>query len=300
VSARSVVVTGAAGFLGGHLVRAFLARGWTTRALVRRPEAAALPAAVRVGRADLPDAIDESVLEGADAVVHAAWATRELDPVRADRQNVDGTRALLAAARRAGVARFVFVSSVAAAADAPNHYGRSKAAAEALLDPARDLVVRPGTILAREGGGIFGLMTKLMRTAHVVPLFGGGRQPLQTVHVDDVGEAIARAIERGVTGALNVGEPAARSFRDVLRMTAARMGTRCVFVPMPFAPALAAVRALEAAGVPTPLRSESLLGMQGLRAVPVADDLRRLDLRVRPVDESLADVFGAPRPPATA
>jgi NADH dehydrogenase len=288
--ARTVVVTGAAGFLGGHLCRALATRGFAVRALVRRPDAATLPAEVRVGRLDLPDTIDADVLRGADVVVHAAWATRETDAARAERQNVEGTRRLLEAAHGAG-ARVVFVSSVAARADAPNAYARTKHAAERLCDPARDLVVRPGTILARGGGGIFGLMRDLMQKLHVVPLFGGGRQPLQTVHIDDVCEAVARAIERDVTGAINVAEPDALDFRDVLRMTAARSRTRCVFVPLPFGPVLAAVRTMERLGLPTPLRSESLLGMQGLQAVPVADDLRRLDLRVRPVAESLADII---------
>jgi nucleoside-diphosphate-sugar epimerase len=288
---RTVVVTGAAGFLGGHLCRALAARGFVVRALVRRPDAAAFPPDVRVGRLELPDVIDAAVLAGADVLVHAAWATRETDASHAERQNVGGTRRLLEAARGAGVGRTIFVSSVAARADAPNAYGRTKHAAERLLDPVRDLVLRPGTILARDGGGIFGLMRNLMQTLHVVPLFGGGRQPLQTVHVDDLCEAVARAIERDLTGAVNVAEPAALSFREVLRMTAARSGTRCLFVPLPFAPVLAAVRAMERLGLPTPLRSESLLGMRGLQAVPVDADLRRLDLRVRSVGESLADVF---------
>jgi nucleoside-diphosphate-sugar epimerase len=287
----TVVVTGAAGFLGGRLCRALAARGWAVRALVRRPGTTAVPPDVPVGRLDLPDAIDVELLAGADAVVHAAWATRETDPGRAERQNVEGTRRLVEAVRQAGSARVLFVSSVAAARDAPNAYGRTKAAAERLLDPARDLVVRPGTILSRDGGGIFGLMRDLMRRLHVVPLFGGGRQPLQTVHVDDLCEAIARAVERGSTGAINVAEPAPLPFRDALRLVAARMGVRCLFIPVPFAPALAAVRTMERFGLPTPLRSESLLGMQGLRAVPVADDLRRLDLRVRSLDESLEDLF---------
>jgi NADH dehydrogenase len=286
----TVAVTGASGFLGGHLCRTFLAREWAVRALVRRPDAATLPAGVTIARLDLPEHVDPAALAGADALVHAAWATRETDDARAERQNVGGTRVLLEAARAAGVRQIVFVSSVAADADAPNAYGRSKAAAERLLD-VRDLVVRPGTILARGGGGIFGLMRDLMAKVHVVPLFGGGRQPLQTVHVDDVSEAVARALERGVTGAVNVAEPDPLSFRDVLKLAAARMGTRCLFVPLPFAPALAAVRAMERLGLPTPLRSESLLGMKGLRALPVADDLRRLDLRARPVKESLAEIF---------
>jgi nucleoside-diphosphate-sugar epimerase len=286
----TVVVTGAGGFLGGHLCRTLAARGWQVRALARHPEGVSLPG-VQVGRADLPDVVDASLLHGADVVVHAAWATRETDPVRADRQNVEGTARLLAAAREAGVGRLVFVSSVAAAADAPNHYGRAKHAAEALLDPSRDLVVRPGTILARGGGGIFGLMRDLMQKLHVVPLFGGGRQPLQTVHVDDLCEAIARAIERDVTGAVNVAEPSPKSFREVLEMTAARMKVRCLFVPLPFGPALAVVRTVERMGLPSPLRSESLLGMKGLRAVAVEADLARLGVRVRGVEESLAAIF---------
>lgn len=286
-----VVVTGASGFLGGHLCRALVARGWEVRALVRSSPAADLPAGVRVGRADLPDAIDEAMLVGADVVVHAAWATRETDARRAERQNVGGARRLIETARRVGVGRIVFISSVAAAPDAPNHYGRTKAEVERLLDPRRDLVLRPGTILAHGGGGIFGLMRDLMQKLHVVPLFGGGRQPLQTVHVDDVCEAVARAIERELTGAINVAEPAPLEFGEVLRLAAARMGVRCLFVPLPFAPMLAVVRTIERLGLPSPLRSESLLGMQGLRAVPVETDLRRLDLQVRPVRESLAQIF---------
>jgi nucleoside-diphosphate-sugar epimerase len=291
MSAPTIVVTGAAGFLGGHLVRAFVVRGWTVRALVRNPDAVALPPGVRVGRLDLPDVVDDASLAGADAVVHSAWAIREIDPARAAHQNIEGTKRLLEASRRAGVKAFVFVSSVAAAPDAPNEYARTKHTAEKLLDPARDLVVRPGTILARGGGGIFGLMRDLMQKLHVVPLFGGGRQLLQTVHVDDVCEAVARAIERGVSGAINVAEPAPLSFREVLRMTAKRAGVRCVFVPLPFGPMLAAVRTMERLGLPSPLKSESLLGMQGLRAVPVDDDLCRLDLRARPVAESLQQIF---------
>jgi hypothetical protein len=70
-----------------------------------------------------------------------------------------------------------------------------------VLDPARDLVIRPGLIIAREGRGLFQQMRDTTRRTRLVPLFGGGVQPLQTVHVDDLCEAFARALERGVTGA---------------------------------------------------------------------------------------------------
>jgi nucleoside-diphosphate-sugar epimerase len=288
----AVVVTGASGSLGRPLCTLLARRGHEVRALVRDPAAFAAPSGARVGRCDLPDTLDESLLQGAAALVHCAYATRETDAARARRVNEDGTRRLLEASRRAGIPRFVFVSSVVAHPDAPNYYGRSKAALEALLDPSRDLVVRPGTILAREGHSIFQQMRDAARKTHVLPVFGGGQQPLQTVHVDDVCEAIARALERGVTGAINVAEPEAVPFGVFLRMMTARLGVRCLFVPLPFGPVLGVLRVVEALGLPSPLRSESLLGVKALRLVPVKEDLARLGLRVRTAAESLAEIAG--------
>ena len=286
-----VAITGASGSLGRHLADHLAARGWTARALVRDPAAfARLRPGVPAFRCDLPDTLDEGALADADAVVHCAYPTRLTDLARIRRENDDGTRRLLAATRRAGVPRFVFISSIVAAPDAPSYYARSKHALEELLDHGRDTIVRPGLVLAREGQGLFQQMRDAIRRTHVVPIFGGGRQPLQTVHVGDVCEAIARVIERGLPGGFNVAEPEPFTFADFLRRLARRLRTRCVLVPMPFAPVLAAVRSFERLGVPFPLRSESLLGIKALRRVPVADDLRRLGLTARTADESLAEL----------
>ena len=285
---RTVAVTGASGFIGGALCRVLAARGWEGRALVREPERVAGPPGVRAFRCDLPDGIDEAALAGAGAVVHCAYATRETDLDRARRVNEDGTRALLERSHRAGVPRTVFVSTIAAAADAPSYYGRSKYALEQLFDPARDAIVRPGLVVGAGGHGLFQQLLDNMRGLRVVPLFGGGRQPLQTVYVDDLCEGVARVLERDLTGAFNIAEPDPPTLGNFLRAMAARLGIRCAFVPLPFAPVLAGVRALESMRVPFPIRSESLLGLKGLRRVPVEDDLRRLGLRVRPAAESLA------------
>ena len=286
---KAIAVTGATGFIGGALCRMLAGRGWGVRALVRSPERFAGPPGVGPARCDLPDSIDDAGLAGVAAVVHCAYATRETDLERARRVNEDGTRVLLERARRAG-ARMVFVSTVAAAADAPSYYARSKYAVEQLFDPARDAIVRPGLVVGPDGHGLFQQLLDNMRRLRVVPLFGGGRQPLQTVHVDDLCEAIARVLERDLTGSYNVAEPDPPTLGAFLRAMAAKLGIRCVFVPLPFAPVLGGVRALEAMRVPFPLRSESLLGLQGLRRVPVDDDLRRLGLQVRSAAESLASV----------
>jgi len=238
-------------------------------------------------------------LTGAAAVVHCAWATRATDLAQARRVNEDGTRRVLDAARRAGVPRFILVSTIIAGPDAPSYYGRAKHAAEALLDPARDLALRPGLILAREGHGLFQQMRDTIRRAHLVPVFDRGRQPLQTIHVDDLCEATARALDRELTGAVAVAEPTPLSLRAFLGLLADRLRVRCLFLPLPFGPVLATVRVIERLGLPFPLRAESLLGLKALRAVPVEASLRRLDLVPRTAERSLDELLPAEPPRAT-
>lgn len=292
MSARPVVVTGASGMIGRHLSAFLAARGREVRALVRDPGAfARLRPGIRAGRCDLPDVLDESLLEGAEAVVHCAYPTRLTDLAAIRRVDEEGTRRIVDASRRAG-ARVIYVSTIVADPGAPSYYGRSKHALEQLLDPGRDAVIRPGLVLAGEGQGLFQQMRDAARRTHVLPLFGGGRQPLQTVHVDDLCGAFASVLDRGLSGAFNVAEPEPITMAAFLRTMAARMGIRCVLVPLPFTPVLAAVRAGEALGLRLPLRSESLLGIKALRRVPVADDLARLGVAVRSAAESLmADVL---------
>jgi len=109
----NVLVTGASGFLGGHVVRHLLDAGHSVRALVRptsdRSDLQQVPCVV--GDLDVPATLLHAV-DGVDAVVHAAAKVDDAGS-RQDfmRTNVSGTQALLRAARPAGVRRFVFISS---------------------------------------------------------------------------------------------------------------------------------------------------------------------------------------------
>lgn len=280
-----VAVTGAAGFLGRAISERLAAAGHDVVALVRAA-APGLPPGMRVAECRLPDRLDETALVGAAAVVHAAWATTETDPARADAVNEEGTRRVVAAARAAG-ARVLFVSSIAARPDAPSRYGRSKWAMEQLLDPARDAVLRPGLVIGPGASGLFGQLARIAARLHLVPVFGGGRQPLQTVHVAEVAEAVLRIVERGLVGTVAVAEPEPVALAAFLRMMTDEMGVRCLFVPLPLRPVLAMVEAAERLRLPLPLRSESLLGMQGMRRVEVGESLARLGMTVRPVREAI-------------
>jgi nucleoside-diphosphate-sugar epimerase len=289
-----IAVTGATGFLGRAVSERLLAAGHDVIALVRDPQTAsrAVPGA-RPATCRLPETIDESVLAGAEWVVHAAWATTETDPVRADAVNEDGTRRVVDAARRAD-ARVLFVSSIAARPDAPSRYGRSKWAMEQILDPARAAVLRPGLVIGPGARGLFGQLGRAAARLHLVPVFDRGRQPLQVVHVTEVAEAALRIAERRLTGVFALADPDPIDLAAFLRLMTREMGVRCLFVPLPLPPVLALLRWAERLGVPLPLRSESLLGMQGMRRTEVAESLARLEMTVRPARESITACALAP------
>ena len=121
-------VTGATGLLGNNLVRELLADGWRVRALVRSPEKAARQFAglgVEIVQGDMLNVPGfAEALAGVDVIFHTAAYFRDSykggshwPALKA--ANVDGTRALLAAAHGAGVRRFIHVSSIAVLDGAP-------------------------------------------------------------------------------------------------------------------------------------------------------------------------------------
>ena len=287
---RTVAITGASGMLGTHLAEYFRRAGWRVRALMRDPSWDPFrERGTERARLDLERPIATETLAGADILIHAAYTTRFSSLAAARRVNIEGTARLIAAARSAN-ARFVFVSSLAARVDAPSFYGRSKFEVEQLLTAPDDLVIRPGLILAQEGGLANRLRHAIART-HVMPLFGGGSQIVQTVHVDDLCAAFERAVGMAGAASLNVAEPDGITMRDLLRLLAGAAGVRALPLPLPVSPLLTLVRALERMRVRMPFSSENLLGLTGMRRVETRADLQRLRIELRTARESLRDLF---------
>ena len=220
------LVTGATGFVGSAVARAFLARGHALRLLARpngnRANIAGLPAEIIEGDLRDPASLERAVA-GCRYVVHVAadyrlWVP---DPVVMNRANVDGTRALLLAAQAAGVERMVYCSSVAALgligdgtpADetTPNSlakvigtYKQSKYLAEqAVLELARDGVP---VVIVNPSAPVGPRDIKPTPTGKMIADTAAGRMPayvdtgLNVVHVDDVAEGHALALERGRVG----------------------------------------------------------------------------------------------------
>lgn len=261
-----VVVTGASGFLG-RAVAAELVAGHEVRTLQRRPSQVD-------GAADVLGSVTDAglvarALEGAEGVVHlAAKVSLAGDPADFRRVNVDGTRTMLDAAERAGVARFVQVSSpsvahagtalagVGAEPASPEHargdYARTKAEAE-LLALARDsesmrvVAVRPHLVW---GPGDPQLTERIIDRARrgTLPLLDGGTALIDSTYVDNAASGIVAALHRadvahGNAYVITNGEP--RAVGDLMAGICLAAGVRTPRFSVPAALAKAAGSAIE-------------------------------------------------------
>lgn len=129
---RTLAVTGGTGFVGSHLLRLALAEGYEVRALTRGWKPPEDNIDWVDGALDRPDSLVKLVA-GADAIVHVAGAISARNRAGFEAVNVAGTAALIDAARKAGVRRFVHISSLAAREPDLSDYGWSKARSERLV-----------------------------------------------------------------------------------------------------------------------------------------------------------------------
>lgn len=255
-----VLVTGATGFVGRHLLPLLLGRGHTVRAAVRGaqglpPQVEPVPITGIGAHTDWSAALD-----GIDAVVHLAarvhvMRDRAADPLAAFRAvNRDGTARLADSAAAAGVGRFVYVSSIKAVcdesrpepvsdrtpADPHSPYGVSKREAElALAEIAartgmQACVLRPPLVYGPGVGGNFLTLMELVRRGVPLPL-GAVDNRRSLLFVGNLADAIERCLTHpGAAGGnflLHDGDPP--STPTLIRDIAGALGVPARLIPMP-------------------------------------------------------------------
>lgn len=216
-----ILLTGASGFIGGHLVQALRAAGHTVVAVVRRPERAGRHLqqcelmAVDFNQATSPAAWQELV-QGIDAVVNAVGILRESRNQSFNVIHHLAPVALFDAAAAAGVQRIVQISALGADTGT-TAYHRSKKAADdhlATLQVAA-AIVQPSVVFGRGSGSarLFGMVSRLP----VIPLPGDGQQALQPVHIHDLIDGVVELLEAQPmpTGRLPFVGPEALSLREL-------------------------------------------------------------------------------------
>jgi len=312
-----IAVTGAAGFVGSRLVRFLRGDGLPVRAVVRSTRDAgtlrALGCEVVLGdvrdRASLAQAF-----AGCSAVVHLVAIIRERGEQTLDAVNRLGAANAVAAAHSGGLTRFVHMSTLGAAPDAPR-YLRSRWAGEqeVLRGGVPWVIFRPSFLLGPGGGAAaqfadvarFGpwypfvlllggrrLFGRLAALLPIIPVFGSGQYRSMPVALDDVLPAVRQALDRDdVLGQIHeIGGPEVLTY-DALMQTVTRvLGLRraLVHVPDPVARAILTVFSLLPNPPITRDEAASLLLDNVCRGEPA---LRTFGLTLRPVEQALREAL---------
>ena len=298
----TILLTGATGFVGSHVLPALLEAGHRVVALVRSDDAGArlterlapdrrAGVDLRTGDVTKPESLP-GALRGADAVVHLVAIPRDFNGGASLRLvNTEGTRNLLNAAREAGVRRFVHLGALGVADDPELHYARSKARAEALVrESGLDWTILKPSLMWGERDGFFNVIAGLARwSPGLIPVPGRGDARFQPLWVEDLARVIVRCLaDPGATvgRTFELGGPRYWTYREITREVLDALGRPALIVPMPV-PLIALVSgALERVRIAFPaatdqLRQLKLDNITALDALPAAFGFEPADMAGR-------------------
>ena len=196
-----IFIAGGTGFVGGHVIRELLDRGHQLRLLVHRRGAVSEGVEQVEGNVTRPESFEQGV-DGCGAVVNLVGIIREFPAkgVTFERLHVQAAANLLAAAKRAGIRRYVQMSALGTRPNAVSRYHRTKFRAEELVRNSglEWTILRPSLIFGPQDAFI-NMLARQLRLAPALPVIGSGAYRLQPIHVDDVARCFALALEMPAT-----------------------------------------------------------------------------------------------------
>lgn len=241
---RTVTVFGGTGFLGRRVARHLRNRGFSVRIASRHPsrghELLGLDdPQLQSVEADIHD--DRSVadaLAGAYGVVNAVSLYVEHGRETFHSVHVEGAERVATRARRAGVARLAHVSGIGSDAASPSLYIRKRGEGEMTVRGAfgEAALIRPAVMFGPDDAFLTTILGLLGRLP-IYPMFGRGLTRLQPAYVEDVAEAIARALQRTDKDAVTFecAGPRVYTYEELLRTIAREAKLKCTLIPVPFA-----------------------------------------------------------------
>ena len=217
-----ILVTGATGFVGRHIIRELAASGQPLRCLVRPTSNLTVlqGVAAEVCQGDVSDLASlEAAVNGVQAIVHLAAVIRERGSVTFQRVNVTGTENIVRAATAAGTSRFLFMSNLGAGPDPTFPFLRSKWHAEELLKASGlNYTILRSSVMFGEGDGFVCVLAALARRLPLMPVIGAGKTKFQLIAVTDVARCVALALQdEAFSGrTIELGGPEHLSYEEII------------------------------------------------------------------------------------
>ena len=287
-----ILVTGATGFVGPAIVRALVDAGQTVRVLEREPgRSASLPnQEAAVGDVTDPASL-RSATEGQDVVVHlvALLAGR---PEEFQRVMEQGTRDLVAAAKDAGVRRFVLMSALGTTAETkdlvPYYHAKWEMEQTVKSSGLEHVIFRPSFIFG-PGGGALQQFARIAKLAPVTPIVGSGTQRIQPIWIDDVAASFLAGVAKhaSTNRTFELGGPDIVTWNEFWSRLKTALGIRRPAIHLPFGLMRAQAAVLEKLPKPPVTRDQLKMLAAGDNTVTNSDAVDTFGIPLVPLDEQL-------------
>jgi uncharacterized protein YbjT (DUF2867 family) len=287
-----ILVTGATGFVGPAIVRALVDAGQTVRVLEREPgRSSALPNQ-ETAQGDMTDAESlRNAVGGVYAVVHlVALLTGGREEF--ERVMEQGTRDLVAAAKNAGVRRFVLMSALGVdeqTKDLVPYYHAKWEMEQAVKGSGLEYVIFRPSFVFGPGGGALQQFSRIAKVAPVTPIVGSGTQRIQPIWVDDVAAYFVAGAERpdAANRTFELGGPDVVTWNEFWSRLKRAQGSRRPSIHLPLGLMRAQAALLEKLPRPPVTRDQLKMLAAGDNVVANSDAVDTFGLPLVPLDEQL-------------
>lgn len=292
-----ILITGATGYIGKHLVQAALAEGHEVTALVRRRLPLFDRTELTMFDYDLETPPPADAFQEIHAVFHLAAFTGETDPAFQKRECA-AAKNLLEVSQQAGVEKFIYVSSQSARSDAPTLYGQTKWRIEEEVRRQGGIVVRPGLVYGgHHEEALFGTLCGLVKKVPVLPALLPAPR-VQPIHVEDLCEALLTLATRTNNPEMTycLAQPKGMPFTRFLQILAWERFRRYRWaVPVPLALLRLYVHVKKLIPVFPDIPLDRIKGLLALPHMDTEESLQALDLNLRDLAAGLRQTSGRRR-----
>jgi uncharacterized protein YbjT (DUF2867 family) len=293
-----VGVVGGSGFIGGHLTLNLLQYGFHLHALShRRPvDLVSIRGRVQVFDGSIED--EEAMVqcfEGCDVVYHLVGIIVETKTKTFEKTIRLGTERLVAAAKRAGVKRLIFLSALGTDSHAASRYFESKYAAEKTIKHSGlDYVIfRPSIVYGVEDQFI-NKIARIMKFSPFVPVIGDGLYQFQPLYVEELTAIMAYAADKEFVSkkTYEVAGPDRLTYLDLVDIIQRILNRKRMIVKIPFSVAHAAASILEKVVKPAPLTTDQLSMMRAGNTCDHTLVEREFGVSFAPLEQQLSKYLG--------
>lgn len=256
----TIAITGANGYIGSFLCRFLKEKGYAIYKMGRNLKE-------DKGYKLIPYTLDKKQtvpLQNIDILIHCAYDFSMTNYEKSRAVNVDGSLYLFEEAKRDGVKKIIYLSSVSSFEETKSNYGKIKYEIEQKAKVWDVVTVRPGLVFSEQPQSIVGALDKLAASLPVLPIIGRGDQVFFPCHVEDLAGLIAYLCEHDV----DTGKPIVAAcqesitFKEILIRLSTRHHKSPFLLPLPYGLLYTVLKCVEAMRLPLGLRSDSLKYMK--------------------------------------